>query len=236
MTIVSPRASLDPDQRQAGDVTHFWRVPRHYGLDCLRATFRRHAYARHSHETYAVAAILDGCETFFHRGEQHYAGAGSIGLVCPDEIHDGEPHGGGFEYRTFYPSVDLMTEIAEDVTGRPLTRPPWFSRSVVYDPDLMAALTRVHACLCGEGIRTTEIEQDSRLVDVLARLIVRWADLDAPRPVLYENRNIARARDYIEAHLGEEVELARLAQIAGLSRSHFIRAFQKETGLAPHAY
>ena len=122
MTVITPEVSLDPDQVGAGDVTHFWRVPRYRGLDCLRATFRRHAYARHSHDTYAIAAVLAGCETFFHRGEQHYAPAGSVAVVCPDEIHDGEPYGGGFEYRTFYPSAELMQEIAEDVAGRPLSR------------------------------------------------------------------------------------------------------------------
>ncbi len=47
---------------------------------------------------------------------------------------------------------------------------------------------------------------------------------------------MARVRDYLEAHLTEEVELADLARLAGLSRSHFIRAFRRETGLTPHAY
>ena len=51
MTVITPEVSLDPAQVGAGDVTQFWRVPRYRGLDCLRATFRRHAYARHSHDT-----------------------------------------------------------------------------------------------------------------------------------------------------------------------------------------
>ena len=80
------------------------------------------------------------------------------------------------------------------------------------------------------------IEQDTRLVDFLAKLIARWADLDAPWPVSWESRNVTRARDYLDAHFGEEVELAELARVAGLSRSHFIRAFRQETGLTPHAY
>ena len=63
MTVAIPEVSLDPALRAAGDMTHFWRVPR-YRLECLRATFRRYAYVRHTHETYAIAAILDGCETF----------------------------------------------------------------------------------------------------------------------------------------------------------------------------
>jgi AraC-like DNA-binding protein len=236
MALINPEDSLDPDQRASGDVTHFWRVPRHHGLGCLRATFRRHAYARHSHETYAVAAVLAGCETFFHRGEQHYAVAGTIAVVCPDEVHDGEPHGGGFEYRTFYPSAELMQEIAEDVAGRPLSRPPWFPHSVVADPALALAHAQLHACLCLDDAWTSEMEQDTRLVDFLAQLIARWADLDGLPPVRHGAQGIARVRDYLDAHLGEEVELLELARVAGLSRSHFIRAFQKETGLTPHAY
>ncbi|MCB8821340.1 AraC family transcriptional regulator [Microvirga rosea] len=236
MTVVSPELSLDPDQRAPGDVTHFWRVPRHRGLECLRATFRRHSYARHSHETYAIAAVLSGCETFFYRGEQHYAGPGSVAVVCPDEIHDGAPHGDGFEYRTFYPSVELMREVAEDVAGRPLLSPPWFSQAIISDPDLARAHARLHACLCHDDIGTSEMEQDVRLVAYLSLLIARWAELDAPPSLSYGPKGIARVRDYLDAHLDQEAELSVLAAMAGLSRSHFIRAFQKETGLTPHAY
>jgi AraC-like DNA-binding protein len=236
MTVATPDIRLDPALTASGDVTYFWRVPRYHGLDCLRATFRRHSYARHTHETYAVAAIVEGCETFFHRGEQRFAHAGSIAVVCPDELHDGAPHGGGFQYRTLYPSPELMREIAEDVAGRSLARPPWFPRSVVQDPELAWALAQLHASLCREETRTSVMEQDTRLVDFLGKLVARWADLDAPWPVSRESRSVARAREYLDAHSGEEVELAEIARVAGLSRSHFIRAFRQETGLTPHAY
>jgi AraC-like DNA-binding protein len=235
MTMVGPEVSLDPELEAAGDVAHFWRVERYDGLDCLKATFRRHAYARHTHETYAVAAVVAGCETFFHRGEQHYAKEGSIGVICPDELHDGEPHGGGFAYRTFYPSAELMKEIAEDVAGRALARPPWFPRSVIEDPALIQAFVGLHACLNRE-IEAPPMEQDIRLIDVLGRLIARWADLDGVPPVGRESCGITRAREFLDSHLDGSVELVDLARIAGLSRSHFIRAFRRETGLNPHAY
>jgi AraC-like DNA-binding protein len=210
-------------------------VPRYRGLECLRATFRRYSYTRHTHETYAVAGILEGCETFFHRGEQRYAEAGAIAVVCPDEVHDGAPHGGGFEYRTLYPSAALMQEVAEDVAGRPLAHPPWFRHSVIHDPELMGMLVRLHATLRAGADEVSLLEQDTRLIAFLTKLIVRWADLDAA-PLVQESRLVARVRDYMEAHLSDEVELADLAQLAGLSRSHFIRAFQRATGQTPHAY
>ena len=81
------------------------------------------------------------------------------------------------------------------------------------------------------------MEQDSRLVDFLARFIARFADCDRTDAASFGgHRGIARARDYIEAHLAENLDLSGLAQVAGLSRSHFIRAFQRQTGFSPHAY
>lgn len=236
MTLATPVFALDPALAAAGDVALFWRVPAYGGLDCLRATFRRHAYARHTHETFAVAAILQGCETFFHRGAQHYAGPGSLAVVGPEELHDGEPHRGGFEYRTLYPSADLMREIAEEVAGRRLSGPPRFASSVLDDPDLSGELARLHASLRLDGAAAPLIERDVRLVAFLEKLIVRWADLDAPVPRLRETARVARARAYLDAHFAEDVDLARLARIASLSRTHLIRAFRRETGLTPHAY
>ncbi len=233
MTVASPQVPLDPGLRAGGDVAHFWRVPRYHGLDCLRATFRRHAYARHTHETYAVAAILEGCETFFHRGEQRYAWAGSVAVVGPDEVHDGAAHGALFEYRTFYPSPELMRDVAEDLAGRSLAGPPWFRHSVMPDPALAARLVRLHACL--ESPAVPLLERDERLVAFLGALIARWGDLDPP-PAKPESRAVARAREYLDEHLAEEVELADLARVTGLTRSHLIRAFRRETGLTPHAY
>ncbi|KAA2244148.1 AraC family transcriptional regulator [Salinarimonas soli] len=234
MTVASPDVALDPDR--PGDVAVYWRVSRLDGLEFLRATFRTHAYAPHTHETYAVAAILDGCETFRHRGERRYAPTGSVAVVCPDELHDGEPFGEAFEYRTFYPSVALMREIAEDITGRAVPHPPWFERSVIDDPELATAITGLHAVLAPERTPASVLEQDARLIAVLGRLVARYADLATPPPVRRESRAVRRARELLDARFAEEVELIDLARTAGLSRAHLIRAFRRETGLTPHAY
>jgi transcriptional regulator of acetoin/glycerol metabolism/AraC-like DNA-binding protein len=45
-----------------------------------------------------------------------------------------------------------------------------------------------------------------------------------------------RIREYVEAHLGESVDLATLAAVAGLSIHHFARGFTQSTGLTPHHY
>lgn len=45
-----------------------------------------------------------------------------------------------------------------------------------------------------------------------------------------------RVNDFIQAHLTESLSLKKLATVAGLSPSHFARAFKHTTGQSPHQY
>jgi AraC-like DNA-binding protein len=45
-----------------------------------------------------------------------------------------------------------------------------------------------------------------------------------------------RVREYVESHLSESIDLASLADIAGISLYHFARAFKQSAGVAPHHY
>jgi AraC-like DNA-binding protein len=45
-----------------------------------------------------------------------------------------------------------------------------------------------------------------------------------------------RVREYVEVHLGENIDLLMLAGIAGLSVHHFARQFKQSAGVTPHVY
>lgn len=47
---------------------------------------------------------------------------------------------------------------------------------------------------------------------------------------------LRRVREFIAAHLRQEIRLEQLAAVAGLSCYHFARSFKRSTGLAPHAF
>ena len=49
-------------------------------------------------------------------------------------------------------------------------------------------------------------------------------------------RALLRIREYIEAHLMDNIELETLAVMAGLSKWHFARAFKQSIGSPPHFY
>jgi AraC family transcriptional regulator len=45
-----------------------------------------------------------------------------------------------------------------------------------------------------------------------------------------------RVAEFIDIHLAEEISLAALAELAGLSVYHFARAFRRSFGTPPHRY
>jgi AraC-like DNA-binding protein len=68
---------------------------------------------------------------------------------------------------------------------------------------------------------------------LLERLFARSAPLGHARSC---GRSLAPVRRHLEAHPGELIPTAALAEMIGLTESHFIRAFHLEFGLPPHAY
>ncbi len=64
----------------------------------------------------------------------------------------------------------------------------------------------------------------------------RWRDAQHRAAHALKPRPLARVLDYVETHLTEEIRLEALAAIAGMSKSHFIRAFRAATTRTPYAY
>ena len=218
----------------AGDRANFWRVPRHDRLECLAATFRTHRYAPHSHETYVIGVITAGCEGYRLRGEHRIAPAGTICFVNPGEVHDGAPVGAGYAYRMIYPSTALIAGLAEEHGDGPVRTLPFFPEPVVSDPALAALFLAAHWGLEGPG---SALAADERLVAALGLLVSRHSDLGrgSAGPSV-DRRIVDRARDFLDAHLADDIDLATLSAAVGIGRTQLIRMFRGATGLTPHAW
>lgn len=234
MDQIAQQAALDPEQLGGGDQAQFWREPRHDGMECLKATFRQHRYAPHSHETYVVGVIVAGCEAFHIRGERQYARAGQVCFVNPGEVHDGEPAFDQYAYRMSYPSTDLMRAMAEEVFDRPLLAAPSFRQPLEDDPDLWSMFLQAHSSMERAG---GALERDERLLRVIGVMLQRYADIS--HPVAQAGRAVKpmeNVKAYIDAHYTDDLGLDELAQVAGLSRHYLIGTFKQTVGLTPHAY
>ena len=212
----------------------YWRAADLGNLDLLRATFVKHAFARHTHEGYAIGVIERGAESFSYRGATHRAPAGSIVLINPGEAHTGQAAvAGGWSYAMLYPEVELLRTVASELAGHECAV-PYFPEPVVDDPPVATLLRRLHTLL--ERSDDT-LERESQLYAVCAYLLVRHvAERPQPHAPAAEPGRVALARSYLEAHLEDAVNLDDLARLTNLSPFHLLRVFQRETGLPPHAY
>lgn len=87
-----------------------------------------------------------------------------------------------------------------------------------------------HGRLCADGL----------ILALVARLLNAHANC-APTVTPASARGLSRwrlkrARDYIEANLGEPLHLSDIAASAGLSRMHFAAQFRAATGMRPHEF
>src|SRR5277367_2016046 len=78
------------EDRRVQETKEFWRHARFRDLGLLKARFRRHRYELHTHPTYVIALITEGCERVRIGNQSVLAPAGSVLVVNPEEWHDGE--------------------------------------------------------------------------------------------------------------------------------------------------
>jgi AraC-like DNA-binding protein len=213
----------------------FWHAHELGKLELLHATYITHTFARHIHEGFAIGIIEQGAESFYYRGSNYVAAAGSVVVINPGEVHTGQATTeNGWTYRMLYPEVALVQRAMVEVTGQP-TAIPDFPEPVIPDETIAQHIRQLHLTL--EDPAATTLERESRFVSTLVQLINAHAMPSTNlRPTGEEHQAVRQVREYLEAHYAENVLLEQLAAITHLSPFHLLRAFRAETGLPPHAY
>jgi len=121
--------------------------------------------------------------------------------------------------------VTLLLEAA-DLEGLAVPDRP----ALVTDQECVARL----AALIGQLQRPAGLVGHEAIPrSLLERLFARSAPLGHTRSC---GRSLAPVRRHLQDNLGELIPTAALAEMIGLTESHFIRAFHLEFGLPPHAY
>jgi AraC-like DNA-binding protein len=203
------------------------------GVEALHARFVQHHYSRHAHDYLVVGLVRSGAQSFNYRGARHVTAKDQVFLVNVGEPHTGEAAASdGYLYQTLYPGVRSLTELSRDIGFRETL--PTFKDTVLDDPQLTAVLTRCHASI---SQRNSRAECELLTVQALAHLIVRFghprgtADPPGKKPVA-----VRCAREYLEHSYADDIALSELAARVSLSPYYFARAFERSTGLPPHAY
>ena len=88
------------------------------------------------------------------------------------------------------------------------------------------------------GSPSGELYLDGLALSVAARLVAGHSSVAVaePRRGGLDGRRLKRTLEFIEAHIGEELSLMRLAAIAEMSVSHFRAGFSESIGTSVHQY
>lgn len=196
------------------------------GIERIEAFFEGHGYAPHRHDTYAIGFTLAGVQSFQYQRSRRHGVPGSVLVLHPDELHDGEAGtAAGFRYRMAYVSPWQVQQV---LGGAPL---PFVQGGVSSDPRLRAAilplLAHLQACL-------DPLEEADALYDLSHSLV---AVAGRPRAMRRPDAaGVGRARAYLMDRLGQQVTLDELEQVSDMDRWQLSRDFRALLGTSPYRF
>jgi AraC-like DNA-binding protein len=209
------------------------------GVDCFSAKFVSHVFDRHSHEEFAIGTTLGGVQSFRCRGERRDSTAGHMMLMNPDDAHDGWAGvRAGFAYRMLYVTSDGASKLVdgEDDSGK--GRGPRPSRGLFREPLVRDDLIAAAFAAAVEDLLApaNSLQAAERLSQVLRVVFQRYAGVSEGGQRPGATARITRVRDLLESRYSEDVTIAAVADVAGVSRVHATRQFTSTYGMPPHAY
>jgi len=216
---------------EAGPDRHsFWHDPALPFIEARAVQDGRHVcYDKHSHPHFSIGAITGGHSHYLNQRSLQEVGPGSLVLMNPEEVHACNPIADQpWSYLMFYLDTDWLRSQQEEAGLGGEFRP--FDMTASRDPLLYQGLQHLHHQLVQAPdplAREVACHLFSR--QLLARLTpARWDD----RPP----QHLQRAAELMQDDSASPLSLSQLSAVAGLTPSHFVRAFSQHYGMTPHAY
>lgn len=195
----------------------------------------------HFHDEYLICAQLAGHEECVVAGKQLTFEPGDVVLINPQQVHTGNARGSHeVDYITLYVDRTVVTGLAAELS---VDRAPEFTAICARGERELVAAIRALLGLVQEPGTPRAAEVESALLRVVSAAFSGFSNLRDPMrrsTSRVAHRKIAQALAHIRG-LGPGVDpraltLDALAEIAGLSKFHFLREFARVVGMTPGAY
>jgi AraC family transcriptional regulator len=178
----------------------------------------------------AISLVLAG--TFSYRSAQGSSLMSQGALLLGNHGHTYEcshAHGEGDRCLSFQFDPAVFEEVARDAGAREAR----FRRHRIPPLRATASVTAraVAALRKPQALEEIALEMAGTAVQVAAGL-----DRKEPSMATREHRRVAAVLRFLEENSAQPLGLTELAEAAGLSRFHFLRAFKSVTGVTPHQW
>lgn len=198
------------------------------GVELFHADFSGQAFGRHSHDAFAIGAILHGVGGYQCRGVRHALPAGTLSLMNPQEPHTGHAESERLVYRMLYIEESRLPGLL----GRKQLPRGFGALNPADDGAVAEGLRR----LAEQFERGDALGLESELLALLEQVFVRHGGLRPAQAAPRDGGVTARLREYLEAHYCEAIALEQLATLLQRHPRHLIEAFRRAYGVPPHTY
>lgn len=204
-------------------------------VEAIRAHFTGHAYDPHWHDTYLVGVTEQGVQQFHSRRKKHQSRPGTVFLLEPGELHDGDAIDDiGFTYRMLYIDADFMRQQLAAVFGNvPDSFELNFARTLSGDRRLAHATFHAFQCLYDRELKIVKEAAMQQLFTALTQHQHWRQSMVTPK---VETSLALKAREWLSDHLHDNIGLSDMAQALEVDRFRLSREFQAQFGLPPHAW
>jgi len=200
--------------------------------ELIRGRFIDYAYDVHTHETACFALLTEGQIRIRMRGNEFVAHKGDLYAIDADEPHAGWAiDAAGWQLRTLYVDIGHLRQLVREQTGG---HTPVIAGPIIQDKEVAAYLHSLHQCSEIEGSRLYRDQAYCAFADKLLERHVKQRNVLAKPGT--ETHATKVARDYLDAHLGDQVSLVNIAEQTGLPQYRLFRAFARAYGMTPHEY
>lgn len=189
----------------------------------------------------AFSAIVQlrpfAAHTLWRDGRQVFAGGHAAGALAITDLRQGWRchHRASFDNVRIQFSCDELQAFAREHGARASLslRNPAGEHDAVIESLARAFLPSLEA----PG-QASQLFLDQLTGAVLAHLIAHYgsASVHLLKTAALSRRQEALAKEYLVAHMGEDVSIEMVAAHCNLSRSYFIKAFKQNTGITPYRW
>jgi len=146
----------------------------------------------------------------------------------------------GFDILQLFLPAWWLDNVLADFSTRSTGRSELDLRPCSFRDEVLLHLAHAMTAMMGmEDIAIRTFQYRAASYAFAARLITAGLLVPEPRPIVQgglSRRKLLQIQKYMDMHLGEKLRIDELAAIAGLSPSHFARAFKMSTSLPPLRY
>lgn len=182
-------------------------------------------YPAHAHDGYVVGVVHHGVQEFLCKSGTHYAKAGSLIFLNPNEIHSAKAaYSSGVAYQT----LQIPPLMIEKVCGANFR----FKQSMIFAMPLARQLAKMLSQLDAAQGANCWLDKLAEIIDLILKVQFHLTEQLHRK---YDER-LSHLLKYIEANVTSRISLKTLAYQSNISPQHVIRCFKSALGVTPQDY